>query len=473
MKVVVLGAGLAGLWLARRLLDEGFEVELIERGSSPGGLMETIIHEDFLLDMGPHILLASHLNHYKELLGEDLLRTDGYYGFGYGGRQIPSPLSPGNLIRALGLGKAVPFAASMAWSRILGPRPPWKNVDQVLAGKFGKQVNEAFFRNYIPKITGLPSSEISPDWFLERYRFYQEHSLWRKLKEKIAQNVKKRLSGQVSEAAAGLELYYPRKGAQMLTDTLYTRISEQGAVVNLQATVTGIKAQERQVDSVVYTTPDGEKRSVEGDLFVSTLPVNHLPRLFNGILGEKASIAADQLQWRHLWLYYIAVDRERVSDKIQIYFTEGKYPFKRIYEPKNLINTMGRPGETALCVELCYFEGDAIDRVDEQTNANNIVNGVCDFYGLSPEEVRFLFSRKVPHAYAVYKEGYREHLGQLATALFSVNNFLSYGRQGSFRYNHLVDRIIDASDSVMNYIPEMKNGKNVFLKKPDPKSDFF
>jgi protoporphyrinogen oxidase len=475
-KVVILGAGFAGLWMARRLLLEGFQVELIERAEHPGGLMETISRDGFLFDLGPHILLASHLDHYREVLGENILRTDGFYGFGYRDSQIPSPLSPGNLIRTLGLKTAVPFAASMLWQMLpfIGPRPPWTSVDQVLINKFGKQVNEAFFRNYIPKITGFPSSEISPDWFLERYRFYQEHSLWRKLREKAANGLKKIFAPrQGGEAAAGLELYYPRDGAQMLTDAIFSEVSDRGAKINLQATVTRADVKDGRVDSVFFSSPDGEETRVEGDFFVSTLPVNHLPRLFGGALGEKAGAAASALAWRHLRLLYLSVESERASDKIQIYFTEKQYPFKRIYEPKNLIPSMGGPEQTSLCVELCYFNGDETDRADEGVLLERVVDSVSSFYRLPPEKVGFLFSRRVPHAYAAYREGYRAHLGDLAASLFSLDNFVSYGRQGSFRYNHLVDRIIDASDSVVQYLSDPKDGKAGVLGEPGPKTDFF
>ncbi len=478
-KVVILGAGFAGLWLARSLLREGFEVELLERAEQPGGLMETIPREGFLFDLGPHILLAPHLGHYREVLGEDILRTDGYYGFGYRGKQIPSPLSPGNLIRTLGVATAVPFALSMLRQRLpfTGARPPWESVDRILTHKFGRRVNEAFFRNYIPKITGLPADRVSPDWFLERYRFYQEHSLGAKLRAKALQAAGRLLPGRRQAGpggkAAGLELYYPRGGAQMLTDALCARLLTGGGRVRLGSEVTRLETRGGRVVAAVHRAPDGAETRAEGDFFVSTLPVDHLPRLCQGALGEEAGAAARGLAWRHLRLLYFLVDRERVSDKIQVYFTEARYPFKRVYEPKNLIPTMGRPGLTALCAEVCFFDGDETDRADEGRLASSVKDAVCAFYGLPPATVRFLFSRRVPYAYAVYRQGYREPLGALAAALFPWDNLLSYGRQGSFRYNHLVDRIIDASETVAGYLADPGGGKRGVLGAPDPKTDFF
>jgi protoporphyrinogen oxidase len=346
-------------------------------------------------------------------------------------------------------------------------------VDDLLTAKFGGRVNEAFFRNYIPKVTGLPATEVSEDWFMERYRFYQEHGIGKQLSKKTVQILKSVLVRKDKQASKGLKLYYPKQGAQMLTDMLCSDSSRRGASIRLGARVTGIDARAGRVQSVQYQSDDGISQKAEGDLFVSTLPVNHLVSLFQGALGSRVETAAKGLTWRHLWLFYTAVERERVSDKIQIYFTEKAYPFKRIYEPKNLIPTMGPSGMTALCIEVCYSDGDSTDRSDEKIIARSIEKHVSEFYRVPLSAIHFMFSRRVPFSYAVYKTGYEKHLGEIAASLFAFDNFVSYGRQGSFRYNHLVDRIIDASNSVMNYTSCQREGKKRFLKDPNAKSDFF
>jgi protoporphyrinogen oxidase len=475
-KAVVLGAGCAGLWIARRLLDQGCEVEVLEKSPQPGGLMETIAREGFLFDLGPHILVASHQARFREILGNALLNVRGFYGFGYRGRQILSPLNPGNLFRTLGYRTAIPLAVGMAWHRLplVGPRPPWRNVDELITARFGNGINEALFRNYIPKVTGLPSLEVSEDWFLERHRFYKEHSLERQLARKTLALLRNRfLPRSRQEGPAGLDLYYPKNGAQMLTDALHADITGRGARVRLGVRVNAIRSEKGRVRSLDLQAADGAPAGAEGDLFVSTLPVTELPALFGGALGAGADRAARALAWRHLWLFFAAVDRERVSDKIQIYFTEKEYPFKRVYEPKNLIAAMGSAGRSALCAEVCYSQGDAVDRADEQANFARVRDGLCRFYGLAPDQVRFLFSRRVPFSYAVYRSGYRQHLTELAAALFPLDNFVSYGRQGSFRYNHLVDRIVDAADGVVQCLAEPGGGKKRLLQQPDAKSEYF
>ena len=134
---------------------------------------------------------------------------------------------------------------------------------------------------------------------------------------------------------------------------------------------------------------------------------------------------------------------------------------------------MGPSGMTALCIEVCHSDTDKADLPDEASMFRTVCEGICEFYGLSEREIHFMFSRKVPYSYAIYRLGYEEHLGRIAASLLPIDNLVSYGRQGSFRYNHLVDRIIDASDSVMAYVTDQQKGKASFLGNPDPKSDFF
>ncbi|MBV9715907.1 MAG: FAD-dependent oxidoreductase, partial [Solirubrobacterales bacterium] len=56
MKVVVIGAGLGGLAVALRLQALGFEVEVLERRSSPGGRASRLRTDGFTWDTGPSLI---------------------------------------------------------------------------------------------------------------------------------------------------------------------------------------------------------------------------------------------------------------------------------------------------------------------------------------------------------------------------------------------------------------------------------
>ena len=55
-KVAVIGAGMAGLTAAQRLIAAGVEVTLIDKAHAPGGRASTLERDSFYLNQGPHAL---------------------------------------------------------------------------------------------------------------------------------------------------------------------------------------------------------------------------------------------------------------------------------------------------------------------------------------------------------------------------------------------------------------------------------
>jgi phytoene desaturase len=60
-RVVVVGAGLAGLSAALRLRGAGREVTVVERASGPGGRAGRIEERGYALDTGPSVFTAPEL----------------------------------------------------------------------------------------------------------------------------------------------------------------------------------------------------------------------------------------------------------------------------------------------------------------------------------------------------------------------------------------------------------------------------
>ncbi len=99
-RVVIVGAGLAGLACARRLAAAGREVLLLERSDAPGGRVRTDQVDGFLLDRGFQVLLEA----YPEARAQ----------FDYGALGLV-PFFPGALIRSGGRFRRVadPFRAPL------------------------------------------------------------------------------------------------------------------------------------------------------------------------------------------------------------------------------------------------------------------------------------------------------------------------------------------------------------------------
>ena len=217
---------------------------------------------------------------------------------------------------------------------------------------------------------------------------------------------------------------------------------------------------------------EGARRTEAGNFVVSTVPVTDLMGMLSPPPPEEVLKASQRLCFRRLALFFLIINRECLSEKIQIYFPESRYPFKRIYEPKNLDPTMGEKGKTGICIEVCFEDRDGPFEQIREGMYRSVLEGLGHFFGLREDEIDRHLDREVPHAYAVYGKGYRDQLEQLASYLFTIDNLVSYGRQGSFRYNHLVDRVIDAFGEALAFIKAGKS-KEEFLGAPSAKSAFF
>ncbi len=471
-EVLILGGGLAGLWAGYQLQQKGFKVEILEKEKSPGGLLKTIYKDGFYFDFGPHIFLEPHLPYYRELVGDEIGPVKGFYGIGFRGKQIFSPINPFNLLKTVGIWTTIPMVNSMLWGKAGGAfsKGAFENVDQLLSARFGARINSFFFRDYVPKVTGTPSTDVSHHWFSERYRFYQEHNLWGSLLSKSLTAAKAIFRKKETEAE-DLVMYYPRQGAQMITDALAKKIQDHGGSIRVNTEVDYLQIDGGRITSVGYHSPE-ESGEISSQTIISTLPVTDLIRKIQPPPPTEIVASADKLSYRRLALYFLILKRERLSDKIQIYFPENQYNFKRIYEPKNLDATTAPSDKTGICVEVCFSEADGTFEGIKDNLYESVLEGINDFYGVSKEEVEAVYSIEVPYAYAIYKKGYEGDLTALARYFFDFDNLISYGRQGSFRYNHLVDRVIDAFEAVQTFI-QSGESKKTFLKEADSKSDFF
>ena len=81
-KALILGAGPTGLITAWRLLESGWDVKIIEKEDTVGGLCRSWKHKNFIVDTGPHIFHTPDVklkNFWKKHFG-DLLIEGNFYG---------------------------------------------------------------------------------------------------------------------------------------------------------------------------------------------------------------------------------------------------------------------------------------------------------------------------------------------------------------------------------------------------------
>jgi len=128
--------------------------------------------------------------------------------------------------------------------------------------------------------------------------------------------------------------YYPLKGAYQVISSLADFIYKNKGIIRLNCQLSKIEIKNNQVTGVKCVVRDNDI-IIKGDMYVSTIPITHLISLVHPTYPKKLSYSS-------LWLFYFIINRDHLTQKVQIYLPEKKYIFKRIYEPKNLHPCMGK-----------------------------------------------------------------------------------------------------------------------------------
>ncbi|MGE0553661.1 MAG: FAD-dependent oxidoreductase, partial [Gemmatimonadales bacterium] len=169
-RVVVLGAGPAGLTAAYLLAKEGVSVTVLEGDDIVGGISRTAQYNGYRFDIGGHRFFTKIqpvLDFWEEILGPEFISVPRMSRIHYNGKYFDYPLKAKNALSGLGLLEAFRITASyLRWH--WKPYPVEENFEQWVTNRFGKRLYEIFFKTYTEKVWGIPCTEIRAEWAAQR-----------------------------------------------------------------------------------------------------------------------------------------------------------------------------------------------------------------------------------------------------------------------------------------------------------------
>jgi protoporphyrinogen oxidase len=451
-RIVIIGAGPAGLTAAYELAGRGIRSVVLERDALVGGLARTEEYKGYLFDIGGHRFftkVAAVEKIWIDILGSDFRSCPRLSRIYYKRKFFQYPLEPVNALLGLGLIESVRCCLSYLKARMFPIRPETTFTAWV-SNRFGKRLFETFFESYTVKVWGIRCDQIQAEWAAQRIRSLS-----------LASVVRSALfgsrGGPADDASASKqktiktlirEFHYPRRGPGMMWSRCKELVEAAGSEVTLRAPVEKIRWEPGRVLSV-----DAGGRRYTGSHFVSTMPIREMLHALDPAPPADVLRAAGDFHYRDFLLVALIVQAPDLFPDNWIYVHEPEVKVARIQNFKNWSEDMVPDGRTS-CLGLEYFcfEGDGLWNTPDDALIALGSAEVLKLGLIPPDTVVDGKVVRVRKAYPVYDDTYRRGLDTVQRFLRSVPNLQLVGRNGMHRYNNQDHSMLTAILAVRNIL---------------------
>lgn len=271
------------------------------------------------------------------------------------------------------------------------------------------------------------------------------------------------------------EFKYPKLGPGQLWDVTAGEVEKLGGAIIKNARVTKFHRDENNVLTSLTYEKDGQEFTVEGDYFISSMPVKDLVAGMNDVPPEPARIAAG-LPYRDYMTLGVLVPKINLENKTDmktvgnivpdcwVYVQDRKVKLGRFQIYNNWSPYMIKDLENTVWIGLEYFvnEGDEFWNMTEEEFSRIGVEEMIKL-GLidSPDVVLDTHMEKVKKAYPAYFDTYDE-IDKLVSWLSSIENLYCVGRNGQHRYNNIDHSMVTSFETVKNILSGRKDKSNIW-----------
>jgi protoporphyrinogen oxidase len=377
---VILGGGLAGVGTAYALADAGWQsITVIERGSRLGGLAGSFEQDGKFYPLGYHHILHRDrtLLYFLDVIGalpavrwrriKMLFQADGAL------RDLSNPmdflrfpLAPADKYR---------FARLMLHAFTKSDWSEWhdRSAAELVDHFAGRRVREAIFEPLTQLKFELSCSEVSGAWMGARLHF--------------------------REGSAPLGYIPDRNWTTVLCDGLTELIRDQGVEILTDASVQRIEATGDRVSSVELA--DG--RSVDGDIFVSSIPTE----VYCNLLGDDETPGLSSIRYTALISIVCATKLTISPDFYWLNLTSLQQSSCAIFVLSSLNPTIGGPDETCLnFVTHLRSRCDPVFRLSDKELLRKCSDDMQSVLGCSLDPTWVNISR-IPMYSPIFRKGYR------------------------------------------------------------------
>lgn len=502
-KVIVIGAGPAGLTAAYELLDKSkeYDVVVLEESDTFGGISRTVNYKGNRMDMGGHRFFSKvpEVNEWWEKMlptqgkmpkddielkrnsstkkgGPDpektdrvMLRRNRLSRIFFKNKFFDYPVSlKMDTLKNMGLGTTIVVGLSYLKSTIFKRKE--KSLEDFYINRFGKKLYSMFFENYTENLWGRHPSEISPEWGAQRVKGLSITAILKDMFAKIFKKKNRKVETSLIE-----EFAYPKLGPGQLWELTAEEIIKKDGKIIKNAKVTKIHKEKKGTVTGVTYIKNGKEVQLNGDYIISSMPVKDLVEGMDNVPKKYLKIASG-LPYRDYMTVGVLIDHLNLENKTKIKTIGNIVPDDWVYvHDKNV--KMGRfqiynnwspylvkDIKNTIWMGLEYFcnEGDKMwSMTDEKFAEMGIKEMITMNLIDSKENVLDYHVERVKKAYPAYFDTY-EHMDELRDYLNTIPNLFCVGRNGQHRYNNLDHSMCTSFETVKNILNGKKDKNNIW-----------
>jgi protoporphyrinogen oxidase len=429
-KVVIIGAGPAGLTAAYELSKQNVPAVILEADNTVGGISRTVNYKGYLFDIGGHRFFTKwdEVNEiWSEVLGDKFLQRRRLSRIFYRQKFFYYPLKLTNVLFGLGIVESVRIVLSYLKSRLVYCHDE-QSLEQWVSNRFGKRLYEIFFKTYTEKVWGIPCTEIRAEWAAQRI---QGLSLTTAISNALSRQTTTKVKTLISS------FQYPERGPGQMWETMTNLLLRRGYSVLLKHQVTRIVHDGRRVNFLETCGADGVK-SFSGSHFISSMPIRDLVSVLDPPAPEEIRRAAGRLRYRDFLIVSLIVNRKEIMPDNWIYIHEPGVRVGRIQNFKNWSPAMvPDPSKTCLGMEYFVFENDDLWSSPDDKLIELAKREVGQLGLARSEEIDDGSVVRMPKAYPMYDSGWMKQVAIIRNYLeTTLPNLQLVGRNGMHKYNN-------------------------------------
>lgn len=503
-KVIIIGAGPAGLTAGIELLKQSGDIEVIilEETQEIGGISRTVKHHGNRMDIGGHRFFSKDdevMRWWDELMprqgkpsyddkvlgrkvplkkgGPDpekedsvMLTRNRVSRIYYKKKFFDYPVKM-NLQTIRNMGFLTTMAAGFSYLRSVLIKKKEDSLENFYINRFGKKLYSMFFEGYTEKLWGRYPKEIDASWGAQRVKGLSIVAI---IKDVFFKMFPGKKNSKKVETSLIEEFYYPKYGPGQLWETAADRFVEMGGRLLKGCLVTNVKTREGKAYAVVFER-DGSKEELSGDYIISSMPLKDLIAGMNDVPKQIQKYAAG-LPYRDFVTVGLLLDKLNLKNETKlktlgnivpdcwIYVQDTGVKLGRIQIFNNWSPYMVAKPEDTVWIGLEYFctEGDKYWKLSEEKwaklGAKELMKmGVID----STDQVKDYHKETVKKAYPAYFDTY-DHINEIIEYLDGFKNLYCIGRNGQHRYNNMDHSMATAFEAVRNIINGVSDKRNVW-----------